>query len=134
MVKIHTIPAMLVVPGVGNLAHILTMRIIWRDIPEEVMEVMDIQEIQTIRPKAKERPQGPGDQQRAHYIPAEEAEAVNSVTTPEESVGPGEAELAEVEYLEPPIREMAQLILEVGPAGPDTTVQRKGLGDPELCC
>nr|WP_320977448.1 hypothetical protein [Enterocloster asparagiformis] len=38
MVKIHTIPAMLVVPGAGNLAHILTRRIIWRDIQEEVTE------------------------------------------------------------------------------------------------
>ena len=59
---------------------------------------------------------------------------MNSVTTPEESVGPGEAELAEVEYPELPIKEMAQPILEVGPVGPDTTVQRKGLGDPELYC
>lgn len=38
MVKIHTILAMLVVLGAGNLAHILTMRIIWRDIPGGVTE------------------------------------------------------------------------------------------------
>lgn len=44
------------------------------------------------------------------------------------------ADRAEVEYPELPIKEMAQPILEVGPVGPDTTVQRKGLGDPELYC
>ena len=61
-------------------------------------------------------------------------EAVNCVTMPEEPGEPEEAELAEVEYPELPFKEMAQPILEVGPVGPDTTVQRMGLGDPELYC
>ena len=55
----------------------------------------------------------------------EAGEAVSSVTMLEEPGELEEAELAEVEYLEPPIREMAQPIPEVGPVGPDTTVQRK---------
>ena len=45
-----------------------------------------------------------------------------------------EAEPAEVEYPELHIKEMAQPTPEVGPEEPDTTVQRKELGDPELCC
>lgn len=60
-------------------------------------------------------------------------EAVSSVTMLEEPGELEEAELAEAEYPELHIKEMAQSIPEVGPEEPDTTVQRKGLGDPESC-